>query len=129
MNNNEPTGPYSLKNVNVLLDEIKEKGDLNGVLLAFRDGGLISEAGENGLDRKQFSAMCASVLESAEGLGQTIGEGKIGKIITELKDQSILMIKCNKKSFLVLFFKDDSKVSYITKNLDDYVQKIIIALE
>ena len=129
MTDNEPTSPHSLKNMDAILDEIKEKGHLKGVLLAFKDGGLISEVGDNGLDRSQFSAMCASVLESAEGLGQTIGEGKISKIITELEDQSILLVKCNVKTFLVLFFKSDSKISYVTKNLDGYIQRIITALE
>jgi len=129
MNNNAPSTPYSLKNMNILLDEIKEKGNLKNVLLAFRDGGLISEVGEDGLDRIQFSAMCASVLKSAEGLGQTIGEGKIGKIITELEDQSIIIVACNKKVYLVLFFKNDSKVEVITDLLDGYIKTISTALK
>ncbi len=129
MNNNTPTTPYSLKNMNILLDEIKEKGNLKNVLLAFRDGGLISEVGDDELDQIQFSAMCASVLKSAEGLGQTIGEEKLGKIIAELEDQSIMIVKCNIKAFLVLFFKDDSKVEFITNNLDGYIHKIITALK
>jgi len=129
MNNNAPSTPYSLKNMNILLDEIKEKGNLKNVLLAFRDGGLISEVGEDGLDRIQFSAMCASVLKSAEGLGQTIGEGKIGKIITELEDLSIIIVACNKKAYLVLFFKNDSKVEVITDLLDGYIKTISTALK
>ena len=129
MNNNKPSSPYSFKNINILVDEIKEQGNLKGVLLAFKDGGLISKVGGDSIDSNQFSAMCASVLKSAEGLGQTFGEGKVGKIITELEDQSIIIVKCNEKTYLVLFFKDDSKVDFITKNLDGYIQKIITALK
>jgi len=129
MNDNEPISPYSHKNMDSLLGEIKEKGNLHGILLAFRDGGLISEVGEDGLNSIQFSAMCASVLESAEGLGKTIGEGKVGKIITELEEQSIIIVKCSKKTYLVLFFKDDSKVEFIKKNLDRYIQQLITALD
>lgn len=129
MNNNETSSPHSLKNIDILLDEIKEKGNLKGVLLAFREGGLISDVGEDGLDSKQFSAMCASVLESAESLGQTIGDGKVGKIITELKDQSIIIVKCSTRIYLVLFFKDDSKVEFMTNSLNEYIQKIITTLK
>ena len=129
MSNNESSGSYSLKNVELIIDEIKEQGNLHAALLAFKDGGIISEVGENGRDRNQFSAMCASVLKSAEGLGQTFGEGTVGKIITELEDQSIIIVKCNEKMYLVLFFKHDTKVDFITQNLDGYIQKIITALK
>ena len=129
MNNNEPSGPYSFKNVELIVDEIKEQGNFHAALLAFKDGGIISEVGGDGRDSNQFSAMCASVLKSAEGLGQTFGETTVGKIITELEDQSIIIIKCSEKTYLVLFLKHDTKVDFITKNLDGYIQKIIIALK
>lgn len=129
MNNNKPSSPYSFKNINILVDEIKEQGNLKSVLLAFKDGGLISKVGGDALDGNQFSAMCASVLKSAEGLGQTFGEGKVGKIITELEDQSIIIVKSSEKTYLVLFLKNDSNVDFITKNLDGYIQKIITALK
>ena len=129
MSNNEPSGPYSIKNVELIVDEIKDQGNLHAALLAFKDGGIISEVGGNGRDSNHFSAMCASVLKSAEGLGQTFGEGTVGKIITELEDQSIIIVKCNEKTYLVLFFKHDTKVDFITKNIDGYIQKIINALQ
>ena len=129
MNNNEPSSSYSIKNVELIIDEIKEQGNLHAVLLAFKDGGIISEVGGDDRNSNQFSAMCASVLKSAEGLGQTFGEGTIVKIITELEDQSIIIVKCSEKTYLVLFFKQGTKVDFITKNLDGYIQKIITALQ
>jgi predicted regulator of Ras-like GTPase activity (Roadblock/LC7/MglB family) len=129
MNYNEPSSSNSFKNVELIVDEIKDQGNLQAALLAFKDGGIISEVGGNGRDINQFSAMCASVLKSAEGLGQTFGEENVGKIITELENQSIMIVKCSEKMYLVLFFKLDTKVDFITKNLDDYIQKIITALQ
>ncbi len=35
--------------------------------------------------------MCASVLESAVGIGDTIGDQKINKIIVELDEKTILI--------------------------------------
>ena len=129
MNHNEPSRPYSIKNLELIVGEIKERGNLHAALLAFKDGGIISEVGGDAQDSNQFSAMCASVLKSAEGLGQTFGEGNVGRIITELEDQSIIIVKCSEKTYLVLFFKQDTEVDFITKNLDGYIQKIITALQ
>ena len=124
MTHNEPSRPHSIKNVEPIVSEIKERGNLHAALLAFKDGGIISEVGGDARDSNQFSAMCASVLKSAEGLGQTFGEGNVGRIITELEDQSIIIVKCSEKTYLVLFFKQDTEVDFITKNLDGYIQKI-----
>ena len=129
MNNPESSRPSSFEEIELIINEIKEEGQLEGILLAFKDGGLISGVGSNGHDRNQFSAMCTSVLKSAEGLGQTFGETNVGKIITELEGQSIVIVKCNKKTYLVLFFNDDSKVDVITNALDGYVEKIVTALK
>ena len=129
MNHNKPSHPHSIKNVELIVGEIKERGNLHAALLAFKDGGIISEVGGDDRDSNQFSAMCASVLKSAEGLGQTFGEGNVGRIITELEDQSIIIVKCSEKTYLVLFFKHDTEVDFITKNLDGYIQKIITALQ
>jgi len=129
MNHNKPSHPHSIKNVELIVGEIKERGNLHAALLAFKDGGIISEVGGDDRDSNQFSAMCASVLKSAEGLGQTFGEGNVGRIITELEDQSIIIVKCSEKTYLVLFFKQDTEVDFITKNLDGYIQKIITALQ
>jgi len=129
MNNNKSTCPYSLKNIDILLEEIRERGNLKQVLLAFRDGGLISDVGTDEFESIQFAAMCASVLESAEGLGQTIGEDNTSRIITELEKQSIIIVKCSKKTFLVVILKADSKVEFITSDLHEYIIKIIATLE
>ncbi len=108
-----------------VLEEIKDKGNLSGTIFADRDGRLIFENIGNEFNGIQFSSMCASVLESATGLGQTIGNRKIKKIITELEEKTIIIVECNNKTFLTLVVNYDSKVNLILSHLQDYIQKLI----
>ncbi|MFX0010224.1 MAG: hypothetical protein ACFE9R_07915, partial [Candidatus Hermodarchaeota archaeon] len=63
-----------VKKLNQVLTQIKENGNLLGVLYAYRDGGLIAENFNEKIDFENFTSMCASVLESAIGLGRTMGD-------------------------------------------------------
>ena len=92
MNNNKNQDLKNFEELNKILDELKEKGNLSGILLSYRDGELISARFDEDIDVKTFSAMSASVIGSAEGLGTTVGERKIGKIITELEEQTIILV-------------------------------------
>ena len=69
--------------------------------------------------------MCASVLESAIGLGKTIGDEKIDKIIAELENQTVLVIECDENTFLTLLLNEKSKVSQILNEIEKYLRKII----
>ncbi len=108
-----------------VLGEIKGKGNLSGTIFADRDGRLIFENIGNEFNGTQFSSMCASVLESAAGLGQTIGNRKIKKIITELEEKTIIIVECNDKTFLTLLVNYNSKVDLILSHLQDYIQKLV----
>ncbi|MFX1289123.1 MAG: roadblock/LC7 domain-containing protein, partial [Promethearchaeota archaeon] len=83
-----------------IMDKIKESGNLLGVLLAYRDGGLIAENFKEKFDLDNFTSMCASVLESAIGLSHTIGDRKVIKIVAELGTQTIVITECDEKTFL-----------------------------
>jgi len=108
-----------------VMGEIKDKGNLSGMIFADRDGRLIFENIGNEFNGTQFSSMCASVLESAAGLGQTIGNRKIKKIITELEEKTIIIVECNDKTFLTLLVNYNSKVNLILSHLQDYIQKLV----
>jgi hypothetical protein len=69
--------------------------------------------------------MCASVLESAVGIGETVGNQKINKIIAEFAKKTIIIFECDNKTFLILIIKIDSKISEVFKKLDSVIQKII----
>ncbi len=122
MNN---SNSQKFEELNRVLGEIKDKGNLSGAIFADRDGRLIFENIGNEFNGTQFSSMCASVLESAAGLGQTIGDRKIKKIITELEEKTIIIVECNDKTFLTLVVNYNSKVNLILSHLQDYIQKLI----
>jgi predicted regulator of Ras-like GTPase activity (Roadblock/LC7/MglB family) len=125
MNNNNPLYSPNLKEIRQILDQIKDLGKLDGVMLANRDGVLIVENINVRSDYNEFAAMTASVLESAEDMGNTIGINKIGNILAELENQSIIIIKCDDtNTFLTLIFKKESNIERVLQKLDDYCQKI-----
>jgi len=117
--------PVKLEKINQILNEIKEKGNLLGVLFAYRDGDLISENTGDLIESKSFIAMCASVLGSAESLGNTVGERKVGRLIAELEDQTIMIIGCDDTTFLALILNRESILGHVFKELDNYIQKLI----
>ena len=130
MNNNNPLYSPNLKEIRQILDQIKDLGKLDGVMLANRDGVLIVENINIRSDYNEFAAMTASVLESAEDMGNTIGINKIGNILAELENQSIIIIKCdNTNTFLTLIFKKESNIERVLQKLDDYCQKIAIFIK
>ncbi|MFX0042637.1 MAG: roadblock/LC7 domain-containing protein [Candidatus Hodarchaeota archaeon] len=115
----------NLEKLKLILDEMKNTGNLEGIFLAYRDGGLITENLNKNIDGNKFSSMCASVLESAEELGKTIEDKKIKKIITEIEKRSILIFKCDEKVFLTVIINEESKIGLIFDQLETYIQQIL----
>ncbi|MHA1456561.1 MAG: roadblock/LC7 domain-containing protein [Promethearchaeota archaeon] len=114
------------KDIQIIIDEIKKKGNLNGVLFSYKEGKMITENLEAPLDKSVFSSMCASVLESASSLGKSSGGLKLKKIITELESQTIIIIECTDKTFLALFVNENSETKKILNDIDSYIRKIIL---
>jgi predicted regulator of Ras-like GTPase activity (Roadblock/LC7/MglB family) len=108
-----------------IINDLKTNGNLDGAIFAYRDGGLIIESLGNNVKSEELVSMCASVLESAVGIGDTIGSQKINKIIAELEEKTILLFECDKYTFLILIINRESEVSYILNRLDEIIQKMI----
>jgi len=117
------------KEIQQVIDEIKKKGNLNGVLFSYKEGSLISDNLEVPLDKSIFSSMCASVLESASSLGKSSGGLILKKIITELNSQIIIIIECSDQTFLVLFVNENSETKKILDDINNYITKIILLYE
>ncbi|MFX0003590.1 MAG: roadblock/LC7 domain-containing protein [Candidatus Hodarchaeota archaeon] len=111
--------------LSLLLNELKNKGGLDGIILAFRDGGLIIENLGYGFKSKEFVSMCASVLESAVKIGETLSNQEIKMIIAELEEKTILILECDRNTFLILIINSESKVSNILFKLKELKEKII----
>ncbi|MBY9018680.1 MAG: roadblock/LC7 domain-containing protein [Candidatus Lokiarchaeota archaeon] len=117
------------KDIQQIIDEIKKKGNLNGVIFSYKEGRMITENLEAPLDKSVFSSMFASVLESASSLGKSSGGLKLKKIITELISQTIIIIECTDKTFLALFVNENSETKKILNDIDSYIRKIILLFE
>ena len=114
-----------VKRLAQIIDVIKENGNLLGVLFAYRDGGLIAENFKERINFDIFTSMCASVLESAIGLSHTMGDRKATKIIAELGKQTIVVMECDEKTFLVFDITYESNFNAILEKLEDYIRKLI----
>ncbi|MFX1590279.1 MAG: roadblock/LC7 domain-containing protein [Promethearchaeota archaeon] len=128
MNNLNPTKEQKLEMLNQILNELKQKGKLKGVILSYREGGIIAEnlsGNYSEFNSDEYSSMCASVLESALGLGKTIGGKKFNKIIAELDKDTIILIECDEKTFLSFILNDNSNINHILDEIEKYIRKII----
>ena len=107
-----------------ILNELNYKGNLEGIIFVYRDGGVISEIIGDELNNKKFTSMCASVLESALGIGETIGDRKINKIVAELAEKTILLFECDSKTFLILIIKKKTNTDFIFSELQEVIQTL-----
>jgi len=125
MNEIELPKSQKIEKLKQILDELKNKGKLIGVLFAFRNGGLIAKDFKEDINFNNFTSMCASVLESATDLGRTMGDKKVNKIIAELEGQTIVIIECDEKTFLVFDINYESNFNIILEKIEVYIRKII----
>jgi predicted regulator of Ras-like GTPase activity (Roadblock/LC7/MglB family) len=114
-----------VKRLTQIIAQIKKTGNLLGILFAYRDGGLIAKDFNDEINFDNFTSMCASVLESAIGLGRAMGDRKAVKIITELGNQTIIITECDEKTFLVFDLSYNSDFNVIIEKLEEYTRKII----
>jgi predicted regulator of Ras-like GTPase activity (Roadblock/LC7/MglB family) len=119
------TEAQKMKKMSQILMNLKNEGNLIGVVFAERNGRLISKVYDNDYNFEEFSSMCASVLESVLSLSSAMGDQKMAKIITELESTTILIFECDAHTFLILAAKSDSKVTQIMDKLEEYKKKIL----
>lgn len=123
MNNNAQDN----SKLSIMLEELKVKGNFEGIILANRNGEIINDNIGKNTDSRKLASMCASVFESAVGLGETMGSQKIIKIIAELEKNSILMVEIkDKKVFLIFIINDQSNSSFIFNQLEDSIHKLSV---
>ena len=113
------------KELKAFLNDLKEKGKFEGILVASRSGEIIYENLENINDIKKFTSMCASVLESALGLGKTMGDQIPKKITAELEEKTILIIAISEKTFIIFILNTQTKTNLVLNQLVDHLKKII----
>ena len=124
---NEPSfGNTGSEQIEKVLIEMKVIGKLKGVLFANRNGDIIAKNISNNFDGNTFTAMCASILESAEDLRKDLSSKNLKKIIAELESgQTILIIECNNNTFLSFILDKESNIDPILNKIEEYCMKIL----
>ena len=54
-----------------------------------------------------------------------MGDRKVNKIIAELEGQTIVIIECDEKTFLVFDINYESNFNIILEKIEGYIRKII----
>ena len=116
----------TVKDLTEIMEEIKVKGGLFGAILGTHDGEILANNADENFDWHQVSAMCASALNSAVGLGETIGDRQTKSITVELEDKIIIVAPCEPKLFIALLVqkKTAKKVATVLSELEAYASKI-----
>jgi predicted regulator of Ras-like GTPase activity (Roadblock/LC7/MglB family) len=107
-----------------LLDTLKELGNFAGIIFAKRNGELIHHNLREKFDMSGFASMCASVLESAIGLGMNLGSQKISKIIADFDEISVLFTEVSNDAFVIFILNEDSNASYVLDKLDQTLEEL-----
>ena len=107
-----------------IINKIKDEANLDGIIFANKDGALISESIGNELNSKKIASMSATVLESAVGIGDSIGNQKIKKIVAELEDKTLFILECDRSTFFIIIINRESHISYIMSKLEEMIQKV-----
>ena len=107
-----------------IINKIKDEANLDGIIFANKDGELISENIGDELNSKKIASMSATVLESAVGIGDSIGNQKIKKIVAELEDKTLFILECDRSTFFIIIINRESHISYIMSKLEEMIQKV-----
>jgi len=68
--------------------------------------------------------MCASVLEGATEISDTMENQQVNKIIAELNEETIYITKVDKGSFLICILNAQSNSKLIVEDLEYYIDKL-----
>ncbi|MBN1214372.1 MAG: hypothetical protein JXA99_02910 [Candidatus Lokiarchaeota archaeon] len=125
MSENKIQNSPNYQKLSKILEEIKKEGNFLGVILSYLDGRLLIKETKEDYNYKELIPMIASVLKSADGLGKTIGDRSLQKIIAQIEDISIMIFKNNEyKVFLTLIIDEFSRVDSFLEKMNVYFDRI-----
>ncbi|TFG00617.1 MAG: hypothetical protein EU541_01740 [Promethearchaeota archaeon] len=133
MKKNQPSNEPDLKQLNRIIDQIKKRGNLAGVVLSYEDGTLITDNLNDKIQKEivlnNFNPMIASVFKSGEKLSQKVAGRNLVKIVAQLRNYSIIIIKCDDNDlFLALLVDHSSRVGPFfddfNENIKTFIQEI-----
>jgi predicted regulator of Ras-like GTPase activity (Roadblock/LC7/MglB family) len=110
------------------LGKLKKEIGFTDILVSTKDGKKLVRKLETKFHSKKFSAMCASVLRSAQDIGNAADDRNVDKIITRLEDKNIIIMNINKEFFMILICNENAKVKRFLDSKEKYLEKILSLL-
>jgi len=130
MNEKNLSNLSNIDRLSQIIQRLKEKANLSGIILSYRDGRPIVKEIEGVHQIDQFIPLIASALRSAEDLGITVNGSTLHKIIAQLENFSIMILKCSSKNvFLTLIINEASNLKPILENYEELSKKIAKHIE
>ena len=114
--------------VSTFLRKLKEEIGFTDILISTKDGKKLVRNLETKFHSKKFSAMCASVLRSAQDIGNAADDRNVDKIITRLEDKNIIIMNINENFFMILVCNENAKVKRFLDSKEKYLEKILSLL-
>jgi predicted regulator of Ras-like GTPase activity (Roadblock/LC7/MglB family) len=114
--------------VSTFLRKLKEEIGFTDILISTKDSESEITNLETKFHSKKFSAMCASVLRSAQDIGNAADDRNVDKIITRLEDKNIIIMNINENFFMILVCNENAKVKRFLDSKEKYLEKILSLL-
>jgi len=128
MNSEVKNNPDKNEQLYQVLNELKQEGNFQGVLLSYRNGEPICKIFNDKItyiNSSELSSMCASVLEGSNNLREVLGQENLTKIVAELDSYLLIIIQCDKNVFLIFIADYQSHVTEVLDSIEKYQKKII----
>ncbi|HDN83548.1 MAG TPA: hypothetical protein ENG50_04205 [Candidatus Altiarchaeales archaeon] len=96
-----------------VLESLSDVGDIDGAVIATRDGLLIASHLPQDVSAETFAAMSATMFGAAETAVSELKKGKIKRIISEAEDCKLIAVDAGPTAALVALVKPNANLGLV----------------
>jgi predicted regulator of Ras-like GTPase activity (Roadblock/LC7/MglB family) len=115
--------------LNAIIDEVREIGDIMAFALVRRDGIMITHGLMDGADPKMIAAMTAAISGTAELATEQLRQGRFLRTIVECEQGKILITDAGQKALLVSLVFFDANLGLVLMQLEKIGKRIASMLD
>jgi predicted regulator of Ras-like GTPase activity (Roadblock/LC7/MglB family) len=121
--------PEPNKEIFTILEHMRVLSGLRGIVLATKNGELVEKSftphcNKIMEDLDNFTAMCATVFESATSVAHNANKEILHQIMVELSDHNLILQECNKKMILISILAKSKSVSIFMAHFKKFLRDI-----
>lgn len=121
--------PELNKDIIEILEHMRVLSDLRGIMLATKNGELVEKSlapHYNTImeDWDNFTAMCATVFESATAVAHNANKENLHQITVELSDHNLILQECNNKMILISILGKSKSLSQFMAHFQKFLSEI-----